>query len=183
MSGILGFTGLLILLFWQWLYHTAHDSYHLDQNTLEQTANVIIYGLQYRQYNAKGELLHFLEAPKMSHIPKNNIHVLNQPHLIVTEPDKDPWEMHADLGTAINKSDKIVLEHHVVLNQHHKTEDMLLNTEYLTYFPAEKKAITTNEVLITQGKSRIQSTGLVANLADNQIHLQNARGHHVPTVG
>ena len=71
----------------------------------------------------------------------------------------------------------------VQINQHKQHEDMILQTEHLTYFPNEKKATTTDEVLMTQGHTQIHSTGLDANLANNQIHLQNARGYHVPSNG
>ena len=103
---------IISFLFWQWLHYAKQTSYSLDPSNLEQTPNVVIYDLQYRAYNEKGVLLHFLETPKMSHIAKNNAHILNTPHVIVTEPNKDPLEMRADLGTAINKTEKIMLEHH-----------------------------------------------------------------------
>ncbi|MGV3740419.1 MAG: LPS export ABC transporter periplasmic protein LptC [Gammaproteobacteria bacterium] len=180
---LLAISGLLILCIWQWLRNTTHYTQLLDQNTLEQTANVIIYDLKYRQYNANGTVLHFLETPKMRHIPKNNKHILTTPHLIVTEPDKEPWEMHAELGTAVNKTEMILLDRHVLINQHKNNEEMVLKTEHLTYFPEEKRATTHEEVTMIQGGTHIRSTGLVANLADNQIHLQNARGRHVQSMG
>lgn len=180
---LVSLTLLLILCVWQWLRNTSQYSHLLDHSALEQTANVIIYDLKFRQYNANGTLLHFLETPKMRHIQKNNLHILTMPHLIVTETDKEPWEIHADLGTVFNKSEKIVLDHHVLINQHKQDEEMVLKTEHLTYFPKEKRATTSSEVVMTQGGTNIRSKGLVANLANNQIHMNNARGRHVQTMG
>lgn len=180
---LVSITLLLILCVWQWLRNTSQYSHLLDHSALEQTANVIIYDLKFRQYNPNGTLLHFLETPKMRHIQKNNLHILTMPHLIVTEPGKEPWEIHADLGTVFNKSEKIVLDHHVLINQHKPDEEMVLKTEHLTYFPKEKRATTSSDVVMTQGGTNIRSKGLVANLANNQIHMNNARGRHVQTMG
>lgn len=181
-GGILCTSGLLLICIWQW-GHSQQISHLLDANTLEKTTNITIYDLQYRQFDAQGRLTHFLETPHMQHIPKNDQHILSHPHLIVTEPNQAPWEIHAEQGTAIAKAEIITLQHHVLINQHKENEEMTLQTEHLTYFPQEKKAYSSVDTLMTQGNTRVQSTGFVANLAENHIHLTHARGRHVPNQG
>jgi lipopolysaccharide export system protein LptC len=125
-------------------------------------------------------MVHFLETPKMRHIPKNDKHILKNPHLIISEPKQAPWEIHANHGTATSKAQTITLSHHVHIVQHKPNEETEIKTEHLTYYPQEKKAKTNDEVSITQSGSQVQSKGMIADLTDNHIQLlSNARGHYV----
>jgi lipopolysaccharide export system protein LptC len=175
--GTIGTLGLFLLCIWQWIY-SQQKTPLLDSNTLQNLSNIIIHDLQYRQFDAHGTLTHFLETPTLEHIPKNDKHILTQPHLVVTEPNQEPWEMHADQGTAIAKATTVTLRHHVQINQHKNNEEMVLKTEKIIYFPQEKKATSSTETFMSQGNTQVRSTGFVANLADNDIHLVNARGRH-----
>ena len=174
---------LMFFCIWQWARSTHHFPHLLDQNTLEQTTNSVIYDLQYREYGASGSMTHFLETPEIHHIPKNDIHILTTPHLVVTEPNQAPWEMRADQGTSVSKAKTITFNHHVEINQHKPHEEMVLKTEHLTYYPQEKKAMSSDETIMTQGGTKVRSQGFVADLTDNHIHLKNARGQHVQNAG
>lgn len=172
-------SGLLFFCIGHWIHHAQRITHLLDHYALEQSPDFTISHLQYRQYDAHGMLTHTLAAPKMHHIPKNDMHIFTKPHLLVTEPDQDPWEIHADYGTAVSKGQTITLDQHVQINQHKSNEETVLKTEHLTYYPQEKKATSSDKVIVTQGGSHIQSQGMVANLADNHIHLLQARARHV----
>jgi lipopolysaccharide export system protein LptC len=179
MTWILPTIGLLLVCIWHWLHSAQRITHLLDHYALEQSPNVTIQDLQYRQYDAQGTLTHCLKAPKMHHIPKNDVHIFTQPHLVVTEANQAPWEIHADYGTAASKGQTITLDQHVQINQHKNNEETELKTEHLTYYPQEKKATSSDEVTVTQGGSHIHSQGMVADLAENHIHLLQARGRHV----
>lgn len=172
-------SSVLFFCIGHWIQQAKKITHRLDHYALEQSPNFTIHHLQYRQFNAQGTLTHLLMAPKMHHIPKNDMHVFTRPHLSVTEPHQDPWEIQADYGTAVSKGQTITLDQHVQINQHKPNEETVLNTEHLIYYPKEKKATTSDKVVVTQGDSHIQSQGMVANLADNHIHLLQARGRHV----
>ncbi len=175
---------ILLLCIWQWVRDAQQLPHLLDSNTLEKTTNIIIYDLQYRRYDEHGTMIHFLETPEMHHIPKDDKHILAKPHMIITEPNKAPWEIHADKGTATSKAQTITLEHHVQIIQHKPSEETEIKTEHLTYYPQEKKAVSNDEVTITQAGSQIRSKGMIADLTDNHIQLlSNARGHYVKPKG
>ena len=172
--------GILLACVWRWVINDQQLPHLLNGHTLEKTTDITIYDLQYRRYNENGILVHFLETPKMRHIPKNDKHILKNPHLIITEPKQDPWEIHAHHGTATSKAQTITLSHHVHIVQHKPNEETDLKTEHLTYYPQEKKATSDDEVTITQAGSQVQSKGMTADLTNNHIQLlSNARGHYV----
>lgn len=177
---LIGIAGILLACVWRWVINDHQLPHLLNGRTLEKTTDITIYDLQYRRYNENGVMVHFLETPKMRHIPKNDEHILKNPHLIISEPKQAPWEIHAHHGTATSKAQTITLSHDVHIVQH-KTNDVTeIKTEHLTYYPQEKKAKTNDEVIITQSGSQVQSKGMIADLTNNHIQLlSNARGHYV----
>ncbi len=178
--------GLILLstvaLTWQWIHNRQHPFHALDSDTLAKTTNIMIYDLKYRQYDVTGRMVHFLETPLIQHIPKHNTHLLTQPHIIAIEPNQEPWDIRADDARAIEGGKEITLQHHVRIRQQKSDmTEVLLNTEHLTYFPQQKKAVTDDEVILTQAGNQVQSKGLIADLAENNVRLlSNARGHYVP---
>lgn len=172
--------GLTILFVWQWIRSYHHLPHLLDKDTLAKTTNITVYDLQYRQFDLNGNIVHFLETPCLQHVPKNDIHRLTTPHLIVVKPNQEPWEIHAEQGVARSGGKTITLQRHVRVQQHKPHEDTLLSTEHLIYYPHEKKAKSDDEVTLTQAGNSVRSKGFTADLAENHIHLlSNARGHYV----
>lgn len=154
----------------------------LDADTLAKTTDSSVFDVQYRQYNTSGVAIHFLEAPLIRHIPKDDTHLLSTPHIIVIEPNKKPWEINADYATATQGGQQINFNQHVRIHQQQQNSDAetLLSTEDLTYFPKQKKASTLAEVTLTQDGNQMRSKGLIADLATNTVRLlSNARGHYV----
>ena len=58
MTWILPTSGLLLVCIWHWLHSAQRITHLLDHYALEQSPNVTIHDLQYRQYDAKGTLTH-----------------------------------------------------------------------------------------------------------------------------
>ncbi|PJD93624.1 MAG: LPS export ABC transporter periplasmic protein LptC [Legionella sp.] len=178
--------GLILLstmaLAWQWMHSRQNMLHLMDSETLAKTTNIMIYDLTYRQFDIAGDMIHFLETPLIQHIPIHNTHLLSQPHIIVTEPNQEPWDIRAEHAKAIEGGKEIAFQKNVRIRQHKPDQtEVLLNTEHLTYFPKQKKAVTDDEVTLTQAGNKVQSKGLIANMADNNIRLlSNARGHYVP---
>jgi len=180
-----GCTLLSILsLTWQIMQHQSIP-HLLDSDTLAKTSNVMIYDLQYRQYDTKGRMVHFLETPLMQHIPKHNQHLLTTPHIITNEVDQSPWDISAKEATAIEGTQKVTFHHNVNIRQEKADHsDTLLHTEQLIYFPHQKKATSNAEVTLTQAENQVQSKGLEIDLATSHVRLlSNARGHYVPKKG
>jgi len=155
----------------------------LDRHTLTTTIDTLVTDLAVRQFNAEGQLTHFLQTPLMQHIPENNTHLLTTPHILVKEDKQPPWEIHANHATALHGGQQITFSQHVIVHQHHdkQSEETILKTEEITYFPKEKLATTLKEVTLTQAHNQMQSTGMKAYLAENRVQLlSNTRGHYEP---
>jgi lipopolysaccharide export system protein LptC len=154
----------------------------LDAEALAKTSDSHIYDVRYRQYDNAGVLVHFMEAPLITHIPKNNTHQITTPHIVIIESNQEPWDIHAQHAVAIEGGKEITFSQDVRIQQkkpniHTKT---LLTTEELTYFSQQKKASTLRKVIITQGNNELSSKGLIADLTTNTVQLlSEARGHYV----
>ena len=158
----------------------------LDAEALAKTSDSHIYDVRYRQYNIAGVLIHFMEAPLITHIPKNNTHQITTPHIVIIESNQEPWEIHAHHAVAIEGGKEITFSQHVRIQQKkpHTQTETLVATEELTYFPQQKKANTHKRVVITQGSNQLSSKGLIADLMTNTVQLlSDARGHYVQNAG
>lgn len=176
------FVGMYVYL----SYSKEHIPHLLDPKALAKMTDSSLLEVQYRQYDKTGLLIHSMEAPLIKHIPKDNTHVLTSPHIRVIEVNKAPWDINARTATAIQGGKQITFENNVRIRQEKTdtaTETVLL-TDSLSYFPDEKKAKTTSEVIVTQAGSQMRSKGLIADLTDNSVRLlSNARGHYVQNAG
>lgn len=157
-----------------------------NHQTLSASIDTLVTELSVQQFDVEGHLTHDLETPMMQHNPTQNTHTLTAPHIMVSELNQAPWEIHADMATAFDGGQHITFNHHVVVHQHkHQTaEETTLTTEEITYFPRDKLATTLSEVTLKQANNRMHSTGMKAYLAENRVQLlSNARGHYEPNHG
>jgi lipopolysaccharide export system protein LptC len=136
--------------------------------------------IQVKQFNGKGNVVTFLETPKAEHVPGKNIHLLTTPHIIVTEENKEPWEITAKNATAIRDGSKITFLKNVVIKQQNidNTDSIYLKTDKITYFPHTKFATTENKITIKQAFSNATAIGMNAYLAENRIQLLNSTTGH-----
>ena len=182
MAWVLPTGGFLLLCIWHWLHNTEQITHLLDHYTLEQSPNFTIQNLQYRKYDGNGTMTHFLIAPHMRHIPQNDTHIFSKPQLLIIEPNQAQWSILADSATAVSKGETISLDHQVLIKQIKNSEETLLRTEHLNYYPQKKQAVAKDEVTITKKGTVIVAQGMEADLADNHIHFLHARGRHEPNV-
>lgn len=158
----------------------------LDAEALARTSDSHIYDVHYRQYDIAGVLIHFLETPLITHIPKNNTHQITTPHIVIIESHQEPWEIHAHHAVAIEGGKQITFSQQVRIQQKKPDThtETLVATEELTYYPQQKKAKTLKKVVITQGGNQLSSQGLIADLMTNTVQLlSDARGHYVQNAG
>lgn len=148
----------------------------LNAATLATTADTIVLGLNVRQFNTDGLLNSYLESKHMQHIPGQDIYLFQEPHVIISQ-DKDPtepaWEINAQKAEAIEKGQRIVFRHKVIVHQGkgRSTEESTMNTERLFYFPQKKLATSDKAVVFKQSGSTVHSQGMTANLENKHVEL------------
>ena len=169
-----------------WYFASSTPVIKLDDQTLSTTPDTIISQLTVQQFDVKGQLSHYLQTPLLRHIPLDDTHLLDTPHIIIAQPNQPVWEIHARKAVALRGGEKITFKNDVIIHQkkdEHR-EETTLNTEELIYFPKKKLATTQKEITIVQAKNTVRSTGMKAWLAENRVKLlNNARGTYVPNHG
>lgn len=177
---------LIVLIYSSWYFTHLNKAKILDQDTLSSSIDTTISELTVRQYNSKGILTNFLTTPLMQHVPKNNVHLLQTPHIIVQQDNQPPWEIDSKKATSYDGGKKITFREQVIVHQKpgDKTQESTLKTEEVTYFPKEKKASTEHFVTFEQPGNTVQSMGMNAYLDEKRVELlHQARGSYDPAKG
>jgi len=169
-----------------WYFASSTPVIKLDDQTLSTTPDTIIRELTVQQFDAKGQLSHYLQTPLMHHVPMDDTHQLDTPHIIIAQPNQPSWEINAREAIALKGGHHITFKKNVTIHQkkdEHR-EETTLTTEELTYFPKTQLAITEKNITMMQAKNTVRSTGMKAWLADNRVQLlSNARGTYAPNHG
>lgn len=177
---------LIIIALSGWYYVDLETATKLDNEALSTTIDASISQLTVRQFNSEGLLTNLLTTPLMQHIPKEDIHLLQAPHIIIAQVDQPSWEIRSKKAKSFNGGQRIIFIKHVIVHQNpgEKTQESTLKTEEVTYFPKEKKATTDLFVTFEQPGNIIQSTGMNAYLDEKRVELlHQARGSYAPAKG
>ena len=180
------FITLLALAVSGWYFASSSIVIKLDDQTLSNTPDTLISHLTVQQFDANGQLSHYLQTPLLRHIPLNNTHQLTTPHIIIAQPNQPAWEIHAQNAIALHGGEQITFNHDVIIHQKQDVhrQESTFTTEELIYFPKDKLATSTKDITFVQAQNVVKSTGMKAWLAENRIQLlSNARGTYVPTHG
>ena len=181
------FFTLIILACSGWYYsRSAINLLRLDHETLTNSVDTIISDVTVRQFNQQGTLANIFSSPIMHHVQKDNVYLFKRPHIIVHQKDQPPWDISSHKAKSFEGGNRVTFIGNVIVHQNNgsKTQESILKTEEVTYFPKEKKA--SSEVLVTykQSGNIIQSTGMNAYLDERRVELlHKARGSYVPTNG
>jgi lipopolysaccharide export system protein LptC len=169
-----------------WYFASPKPMFRLDANTLSTSTDTIVHNLKVRQFGTDGHLINLLHTPLLHHIPLNNTHKLQSPHIVIKEPNQAPVEIHANEALALYGGQQITLNQEVVIHQKKtdKSVESTLKTESMTYFPKTKFATTEKKTTVERPGSVISSMGMNAYLAEKRITLLNkARGTYEPRKG
>ncbi|MFI4962358.1 MAG: LPS export ABC transporter periplasmic protein LptC [Legionellales bacterium] len=180
----LGLT-LLILTSSGWYFTHLKKITLLDKETLTTTIDTTVSKLTVRQFDTKGVLINLLKTPLMQHIPKDDLTLLQTPHIIISQDNKPSWEIRSVKAKSFNGGKTITFINQVVVHQKpdEKNPESTLKTEEVTYYPKEKKATTDLPVTFEQPGNVIQSTGMNAYLDEKRVELlHQARGSYAPST-
>jgi len=180
------FVALIGLACSGWYYASAPTVFTLNEQALSTTVDIVIRQLIVHQFDANGQLAHYLHTPLMQHTPFNNTHWLKNPHIKIAQKNQPPWDIRAEHATALHNGKQITFNKHVLIHQKKDahTQESTLATEEITYFPENKLATTPKLVEFTQAGNVMKSTGMKAWLAENRVQLlSNAQGTYVPEHG
>ena len=91
------------------------------------------------------------------------------------------WKVSADKALLNDDNETVRLISNVVMQQQNIEPAMTIRTQNLSINAALKTARTKADVDITQGKSRLQSRGMIYNNITNELKLlSNVNGYYLP---
>lgn len=177
---------LAVLIYSGWHFSNKTQKFQLDNETLSSIPDYMVSNLQVKQFDKQGALANQLTAPYMEHIPKGDINLLQNPHVIVAQKDESTWDIRSLKAKAFNGGEKITFMEDVIIHQSEveKGSESTMKTQEITYFPKEKRASTNLLVSFERPGNFIQSKGMNAFLDEKRIELlHQARGSYVPAKG
>lgn len=178
------FCMLILLACFGWYFMREPPHLQIDDKNLSRSPDIITTYIALRRFNETGKLIHFLESPEIQHIPENNIHLIQSPHIILAPEDHQPsWEINAQYARSIHGDEQIILQKDVRVhqNQTEHNPSSLMKTEELIYFPKTKLAMTDREISFEQPGSIVHAQGMRAYFADKRIQLlSKARATYEP---
>lgn len=174
---------LVILVCSGWYFTKETSNFKLDGKNLSQSADIIISNLTLRRFDETGKLINCLQSPKIQHIPENDTHLIELPHLTFVQANQPAWEIRAKQATAIHGGEQITLSHEVIVHQNQTphSQESLMKTEELIYFPKDQLAMTEQAVSFEQPGTIVHAQGMKAYFADKRIQLlSKARATYEP---
>lgn len=175
---------LITLAISGWYFASSNPIVQLDDDTLNKTTDTIVSELKVRQFDEQGNIVNYLYTPVMQHIPYENVHLLQTPHIIIGQKNESPLDIKANKATSIFGGKEISLDENVIINQLKNGELNNFKTSHITYFPKTKFAQTKEPVTIDQNGNKIEAVGLKASLIDKHIEfLSNTKGSYNPKNG
>lgn len=177
------FISLIALAIFSWYFAKSVPQFRLDQQTLYTTTDIMIHDVVVHQFDSQGRLANYLSAPLLRHIPQNNTHWIKQPYIIVKQGDRPAWQIRSQEAKALFGGYKITFSKDVVMHQdkEENSPESTFLTEQITYFPKQKRAHTSQDVVFKQPGNEIRAKGLRADLDKKRIQLlSQARGSYDP---
>ncbi|GGH93091.1 LPS export ABC transporter periplasmic protein LptC [Pseudomonas fluvialis] len=170
--------GLLALGYWNirpetFLARTANTS------SAEQVDFYII-GTETVQYQADGTLDYRLQAPRLEHLQRSELTLVEQPDLLLYRGNPHPWHVQSTRGEAKGDGSEVELIDNVrIARTDARGRPTLLTTSRLTVFPDKEYAETRQAVRIDAANGVTTAQGMKAYLQDSRMHLlSNVRGQH-----
>ncbi|MBI2785924.1 MAG: LPS export ABC transporter periplasmic protein LptC [Legionella longbeachae] len=180
------FLAFIILTCTGWYYSHSTSMVRLSHETLANAIDTTISHVTVRQFNQDGELVNFLTTPLMQHLQKDDIYLFQKPNIKVHQDKQPPWNISSKTAKSFEGGKRITFIGNVKVHQEKgkNTQESILKTEEITYFPKEKKASSHLLVTYEQPGNIIQSTGMNAYLDEKRVELlHQARGSYVPANG
>jgi LPS export ABC transporter protein LptC len=175
---IFSLTGIIWLGF-KIIQMTRHDdNYQIKTTTFES----LLTDIHWVEFDENGKIIQEFYSPSVKNDPKDNLYHIMKPLLKLTQ-DSEFWEIQANYADASQINDHIELKDNVLIKHitPKRPEMSVMKTKHLSYHPKQKKADTTEKVIITMGENILQSQGLEASFeANKKIKLGSVSGHYKP---
>ena len=142
-----------------WVYTKKPAIKKLDEATLASTADLFIHKLTMRQFDKDGQLMHELQSPYVHHIPNNDTHVAQSPHVVIAQENQPPRDIRAEEATTHENGKKITLKDNVLVHQEKnaQTEESTLKAASADLNLITYTGVFTGDVELDQGTTHVRA--------------------------
>ena len=136
-----------------------------------------------------GRLRYELAAELLTHYPQPERADLLAPDMVFyrsaqeTGAATDPWQLTANTGRITDNGDRVDLDGDVRVARlvEEQAGHMMMETQRLTVYGREEKAVTDAVVSLTSAQASLTSIGMEIDMANGRMHLlSQVRGHYDP---
>lgn len=160
-----------------------------DRSQQDDTPDYIITAFHATELDPGGRLRYELAAELLTHYPTPERAELLVPEMVFHRSSQeagsatDPWQLTAASGRISDGGNRVDLAGNVRVAR--LVEDqagrMMLETEALTVYGREEKAVTEAAVSLTSAQASLNGVGMEIDMAKGQMHLfSQVRGHYDP---
>lgn len=179
------FISLGIFLFvatvtWWTITNKYGDITQLQQPKSEQFVEVFMNEFEMTVMNDTGSPDYILNGKYLQRYNNSTDTEIQQPIFRLLQKDKQ-WLISADSATINDKDETIQLNNNVVMQQQNIKPAVTIRTRNLLINTRTQIAKTQDMVDITQGESRLNSTGMVFNNITSSLELSSkVNGYYLP---
>lgn len=176
---LLAFAALTGWMVWSSSHKLANKSSSLDK------PDGFMTHIEMTQFNKDGKINFILQSPNVSHYPIENSTLMSKPSFtIYSDFGKPPWHITSQHGKATGGTDTVFLWENVVITQQSESKQSTtnMNSEEVYYYPNQRMAETSKDIIMKQPRLEVDATGLKVYF-DTGIAklLSQVKGNYDPT--
>ena len=137
------------------------------------TPDFFMTNIDYVKFDQEGNISNKFYAGKLSHLPKRNSYIFDDPKMKMYNTDEQPWNITANKGESELGKSKIYLWENVKLIQPAGPNNSAIDvtTSSLTLHPNTKTAETSDPITIVQSDSLVKAIGATTNFKESVVNL------------
>lgn len=133
------------------------------------------------RFTREGNRRYVIQAKKITHLPVNDVALLDEIDLDYHSNAGTNWHLRADRGRLNDHGQRLELSGHIHANEIDVATPIQFETSTLTLFLPSEKLHTAAKVILYQGHRESRGEGLAANLRTGTLSLlKNVTSRYVP---
>lgn len=144
--------------------------------------DLVVDAFSARKYGTDGAVLYTLAARRMEHQQGEGTSALQDLRFEAYEPRQPRLEVRSERGRVLEGGDKVWFEGNVVMvrDADSRHEASTLRTDRLLVLPDQRIARSTDPVVLSSERGRVEAASAEANNLDRTVRLERVRATYQP---
>lgn len=160
---ILGFILIGYYTFFNYPNNSDKSSFvnkNYNASYANKMTNIVI-----KEFSSNGKLSKITQAKNMQSFKATGTILVEKPTIQILDKSQEPYVITADFAETSNKFDEITLNGNVKIIQNSEHENLIINTNSITFYTKTNLANTDQEVIVKYNNNlTMQSEGMTADL-------------------